>query len=253
MVAIFRVAAISYKITLISQFVSNVIFRSNMNSYEIGVLSDASYEYSEKRSIISLKMCILGWIYELTSNVFVMIAPILKFRYHLPHTYFVDPISMFVVIPFLYLFNDDDTKEIIYNESWYQGIKYVLGVYVAPVEKQNEQIRVEENASLRSVNQNRRLADNYQRDNPLSTNLDFPSQLHRSQHRLFNSLPDISVGSKSTQKLKLKVLRRHYSYPDNLFQGKDEPENFQVAERTSILKKHPLRGSDSSLKTLNID
>ena len=105
-----------------------------MESYELGVLNDEMYEYSKKRSIISLKMCILGWIYELVSNIFVIMSPMVKSQYGVPNTYFTDPVSMFVIIPFLYLFNDDDTKEIIYEENWLQGIRFVLGVHVAPVE-----------------------------------------------------------------------------------------------------------------------
>ena len=61
-------------------------------------------------------MCVFGWAYELISNTFVLIAPILTFRFGLQNTYFVDPITMFVIIPFLYLFNDDDTKAIIYDD-----------------------------------------------------------------------------------------------------------------------------------------
>ena len=42
---------------------------------------------------------------------------------------------MFVVIPFIHLLNDEDTKGIIANENWYQGLRHMLGIYiqVAPV------------------------------------------------------------------------------------------------------------------------
>ena len=112
-------------------------FRSTKHSYEIGVLTDATYEYSKKRSIISLKMCIMTMIYEFISNIFVLIAPVLKFQYGLPNTYFIDPISMFVIIPFLQLMNDEDTKEIIFDENWFQAIKYILGLYNPSSEESN--------------------------------------------------------------------------------------------------------------------
>ena len=224
-----------------------------MHSYEIGVLSEAHYEYAEKRSIISLKMCILGWIYELISTTFVMIAPLLKFKYDLPNTYFVDPITLFVVVPFLYLFNDDEAKEIVYNESWYQGIKYVFGVYVAPVQEKNVKNIVAVNPSHGTLDQNHSLAVNNQRDNLSSRANDIQSQQHRSQPRQFKSLPDIRFDSRSIKKLKLKVLRRHFSSPGNFFQDKEVAENLLLSEKTSIRKKSSLNGSDSSLETLNID
>ena len=238
---------ILFQITWICQLVSNFIYRSNMHSYEIGVLSEANYEYTEKRSIISLKMCILGWIYELIFNIFVIIAPIFKFKYDLPNTYFVDPITMFVVVPFLYLFNDDDTKEVIYNESWYQGIKYVLGVYAAPLQEPNGQNIVAINARRGALNQIPPLAFNNERDNLSATN-GILSQQHRCQPQLFMSLPDIISGSRSIQTFKLNILRRHLSSPGNLFQGKEVPENFQTAETISMRKNNAPNGSCSSLK-----
>ena len=224
-----------------------------MHSYEIGVLSDASYEYAVKRSIISLKMCILGWIYELISNIFVLIAPILKIQYNVPHTYFVDPMTMFIVVPFVYLFNDDDTKEIIYNEGWYQGIKYVLGVFAVPMQEPHGQDRVAVNAMHRTPNQSPPLAVNTLGDSPSSTNNGLSSQQHRCQPRLYKSLPNIRSAPSSAQKLKLKILRRHFSSPSNLFQGMEQPPKLQVAETTSMRRNDSLLGSYLSLQTLNLD
>ena len=224
-----------------------------MHSREIGVLSDANYEYAEKRSIISLKMCLLGWIYELISNTFVILAPLLKFKYDLPNTYFVDPITMFVVIPFLYLFNDDDTKEIVYNESWYQGIKYVFGVYVAPVQEENGKKIVAVKPRHGTLNQNHSPAVNNQRYDLSSARNGILSQQHRCRSRLYKSLSDIRSGPRPIRKLKLKVMRRHFSSPGNLFQGKQMQETIQEAETTLIRRKYSFSGSDASLETLNID
>ena len=104
-------------------------FRSTKQSYERGVLTDTTYEYSKKRSIISLKMCCMTIVYEFISTLFVLMTPVLKYRYGWTNTYFTDPVSLFVIIPFLQLMNDDDTKEIIFNENWFQAIKYILGIY----------------------------------------------------------------------------------------------------------------------------
>ena len=36
---------------------------------------------------------------------------------------------MNVIIPIVYLMNDEETKGIIAEEGWYQGIRYMLGTY----------------------------------------------------------------------------------------------------------------------------
>ena len=35
---------------------------------------------------------------------------------------------MFVISPLVYLMNDEETKDIIANQNWYQGLKYMLGL-----------------------------------------------------------------------------------------------------------------------------
>ena len=42
------------------------------------------------------------------------------------NAYFVDAIMMFVGIPLIHLTNDDDIKEMIAEEGWYQGLKSFL-------------------------------------------------------------------------------------------------------------------------------
>lgn len=46
-----------------------------------------------------------------------------------PNVHLFDAIIMFLVIPFLHLMNDEDTKAIIYEESWYQGLRNMFGIY----------------------------------------------------------------------------------------------------------------------------
>ena len=36
---------------------------------------------------------------------------------------------MFLVIPFMHLTNDEDTKAILADEGWYQGLRNLLGIY----------------------------------------------------------------------------------------------------------------------------
>ena len=96
---------------------------------ELGVYNDKLYRVSRKKSIISLQMCFMGWLHELLDNIFIAITPILKYKYGFTNTYFCDVVMMFLVIPFLQILNDDDTKEIIYQESWLHGIKFMFGMY----------------------------------------------------------------------------------------------------------------------------
>ena len=74
-------------------------------------------------------MCFWGWLYEVLDYIFVAIGSILIHKYGFTNTYFCDVVMMFVVIPFLQILNDDDTKDIIYQESWLHGIKFMFGMY----------------------------------------------------------------------------------------------------------------------------
>ena len=110
-------------------------FRSDKQQLEIGVYNDEQYQQCRKKSIISLQMCFMGWLYELLDFVFIVIVgPILKFKFSFTNTYLCDVVMMFVVIPFLQILNDDDTKDIIYQESWIHGLKFMFGIYKPPPE-----------------------------------------------------------------------------------------------------------------------
>jgi hypothetical protein len=105
-----------------------LFLRDNDESYSRGVLSEESYFRGKKRSLISLQMCFMGWLYELLSTVSTLITPFLH-KHGIPNVHFIDAIIMFLVIPFLHLLNDEDTKGIIFRENWYQGIRHMLGIY----------------------------------------------------------------------------------------------------------------------------
>ena len=70
----------------------------------------------------------MGWMYELLSIGSALIAPFLH-KHGIPNIHFIDTIIMFLVIPFLHLMNDENTKGIISEENWYQGIRHMLGIY----------------------------------------------------------------------------------------------------------------------------
>jgi hypothetical protein len=70
----------------------------------------------------------MGWLYELLSIGSALITPFLH-KHGIPNLHFPDAIIMFLVIPFFHLMNDEDTKAIIFEENWYQGIRHMLGIY----------------------------------------------------------------------------------------------------------------------------
>ena len=74
-------------------------------------------------------MCYMGWLYEILATITAILAPQLQ-QIGIPNHYLADPILMFVVIPGVYLMNDENTKGIISEEGWYQGLRYAVGIYV---------------------------------------------------------------------------------------------------------------------------
>ena len=52
--------------------------------------------------------------------------------FKIPNIHFPDVIVMSIIIPFIYLLNDDSEKEVIFQSGWYQGFRYVLGIYTTP-------------------------------------------------------------------------------------------------------------------------
>ena len=199
-------------------------------------------------------MCLLGWIYELVSNIFVIMAPMIKFQYGWPNTYFLDPVSMFVIIPFLYLFNDDDTKEIIFKENWFQGVKCVLGIYVAPSEEHNGQ-----NLALRTGRNGNPSGNRLPVvDNPpraplrfqFSTNNEPPHQQTGFQNRRCMSLVNIVPGSRTINPTVLKYSKKQLSCTNILLNGMELSSELQETTTQTNNKDHTCRESTLSLETL---
>ena len=157
-----------------------IVFRSNDDSYSRGVLTDKAYIRGKKRSIVSLQMCFMGWLYELLAMISAIIAPFLH-NFGIPNTHWIDPIAMFVAIPLCHLMNDEQTKGIIGEENWYEGIRHMLGIYIEKPQKQ---------VSLQP---------------PTPKNNPPESHCISSRHRTFTTLSQN------------KVLRRKYNSASNLF------------------------------------
>ena len=70
----------------------------------------------------------MGWLYELAASLMILLTPKLH-DLGLHNLYYPGIIVMFLVIPLIHLMNDDDTKDIISQEGWYQGLKYMMGIH----------------------------------------------------------------------------------------------------------------------------
>ena len=124
-----------------------IFFRTHDESYSRGALSDAQYANGKKRSIISLKMCFIGCLLEALGGIFVLLFTYLH-SLGLHNLHYPDCFIMNVIIPFVYLMNDEDTKGIILEESWYQGVKHMLGLYKEPQETTPASSQRNQNANL---------------------------------------------------------------------------------------------------------
>ena len=79
----------------------------------------------------------MSWLYEILAIFSTSLTPLLH-QLGIPNLYLPDAILMSVAIPFANLMNDEETKGIISEESWYQGLRYMLGVYVEATEQHGE-------------------------------------------------------------------------------------------------------------------
>ena len=106
-----------------------LFFRSHTES--LAVLSEDAVAREKRRSLISLQSIFMGWLYELVAVILTFFTPLLQYI-GVPNVHFIDAISMFVIIPLAHLMNDNETKKIIFDENFYQGLRYTLGLYIQP-------------------------------------------------------------------------------------------------------------------------
>lgn len=74
--------------------------------------------------MISLKICFIGWLVEAIAIIFAAMA--VKFHeLGLPSSQYFTAMIMFIVIPFVHLMNDEETKVVIHMNGWIQGVKHM--------------------------------------------------------------------------------------------------------------------------------
>ena len=180
-------------------------------------------------------------IYELICNIFVLISPVLKYKYGWANTSFADPVSMFVILPFIHSMNDEDTKEIIYDENWFHAIKFILGIYVPSRVEPIEQPPNRQNVRNEACNQ--RASRNV--NNPLNvsrrsgqSHANTPSTQPHDSSKLksSSSLPDITSNLKSS-KVKQKGLKRSNSCFNKFSEVIEAQANISATSRQSNFQK----------------
>ena len=111
----------------INNYINNVYLHRNADdSFLKGVLTEKTYEYGNSRTMVSLKICFLSWLYEFIGTIITAMSPKL-ISLGLRHIYFIDSLIMFLVIPFCHLMNDEETKGVIVERGWFQGLKQMAG------------------------------------------------------------------------------------------------------------------------------
>ena len=180
-------------------------------------------------------------IYELICNLFILISPLLKYKYGWTNTSFTDPVSMFVILPFLHLMNDEDTKEIIYDENWFQAIKFILGIYVPsnvePIEQLPNRQNIRNEACNQRANRNINPPLNVSRRSGQSlANTPSTQPNDSSKLKSSTSLPDITSNLK-LNKLTLKNLKRSNSCCNQFSELMEMQPNISAAARQSDFQK----------------
>ena len=73
-------------------------------------------------------MCIISWLIEIFGTLCHVMFILLINHIGIAGIHYIEAITMFIVIPFVHLMNDEDTKAIIADEGWYAGLKFMLGL-----------------------------------------------------------------------------------------------------------------------------
>ena len=202
----------------------------------VGAISETNFVRGERRSLISLQMCFMSWLYELLAIVTAIMSSVLGAHiqeFKIPNIHFPDVIIMFIVIPFIHLLNDEEIKGIIFEQGWIQGIKYVLGIYTEPsLGKDSTAPRATQNSRDR-------------RNTPQNS---FSSQIPKltsSQRRLIHRRCQSAINKVPKDVLILQkeqmYLQRKYSLRQDVFQGTSEHLNIKTLSslRRSLAARSP--------------
>ena len=82
-------------------------------------------------------MCFIGWLAEIVGTLCHVLFLWLN-NMGLAGMHHVECVIMFVIIPLMYLMNDEDTKGVIIVEGLFQGVRHMAGLRGSkPTESRN--------------------------------------------------------------------------------------------------------------------
>ena len=68
----------------------------------------------------------MGWLLELVGTAMTLFTPFLRSRgFH--NLYYPDAIVIFLLIPFLHVMNEENTKGVVLELGWIQGLRNIVG------------------------------------------------------------------------------------------------------------------------------
>ena len=88
----------------------------------MGTISSQAYMKDKSRSIVSLKVCFLAWVWELLGTISYLIIPVIG-PLGLSYLHCFDALLTFTLLPVVYLANDEETKAVIAEHGWYIGLR----------------------------------------------------------------------------------------------------------------------------------
>ena len=202
----------------------------------VGAISENNFVRDERRSLISLQMCFMSWLYELLAIVTAIMSSVLGAHiqeFKIPNIHFPDVIIMFIVIPFIHLLNDEEIKGIIFEQGWIQGIKYVLGIYTEP--------SLGKDSSAPRATQNSRDRRNTPQNSFSSHIPKLTSSQRRLIHRRCKSAINIVPKDVLILQKEQMYLQRKYSLRQDVFQGTSEHLNIKTLSslRRSLAARSP--------------
>ena len=90
----------------------------------MGTISLKAYQKDRRRSLVSLRVCFLGWAWESLGTITFLIVPLQSYL-GLTYLHCFDALLTFILIPIVYLANDEETKAAIVENGWVMGIRQI--------------------------------------------------------------------------------------------------------------------------------
>ena len=90
----------------------------------MGTISSKAYRKDRRRSLVSLRICFFGWAWESLGTITFLIVPLQSYL-GLTYLHCFDALLTFILIPIVYLANDEETKAAIVESGWVMGIRQI--------------------------------------------------------------------------------------------------------------------------------